>query len=567
MAAEKVITPEQLKYEAQSRNLQLYDALRNELPLSARIAAEPSELCTGIVQLLYAAQQVMLTQAQEVMAAKKLGCKGHADGLRNAAARINALGLGMHTHGLPEVPDSELMAAGGMSIKGPATIVTETPEQPSRGVIADAVKVAQDLMPKLERQMAGDWTAPIDTITQPDADGVISAIWSETAQQGPKRCQHGGIWHDLTPACPQVTLIAGDPGGVSVGPFHIGDKVEVSGMTFTKIGEDPFGQPGVNPFSSPPAIPANPFGFAQPKAPWNPDLPVFALEDPPETWALPSPDHTSPSQAETAAGCGMKWWLKYRRGAHGRPSWAALGGSALHKVIEWIEKGRMGDNPSNAPELVRAWWATAFREQIAGTETSSPFPKHTWHASKQGKEDEAWWNADGPEMVHRYLEWRAKWMAQGWAPHRLLETPVIELEILGEDGVLQIIDSAWENSATGQVMLIDWKSGATKPADYFQLASNARALCQRAGWPNLVRHGAFWDARSGELGPVVDLRERHTDAELDLRLQAPRKMDAAGLYMPNVNGGYGGCNSCSYKLSCPVGSRIGKGETSAEPPF
>lgn len=295
-----------------------------------------------------------------------------------------------------------------------------------------------------------------------------------------------------------------------------------------------------------------------------PAVPVIELDAVP---TLPSPGHTSVSQANMVGECALKWKLAKRHGAPERPGWALVGGKALHACIEVIEKGWGG--PSWGSEGIALLWAESFAQAIKQTQAENPlFPVDTWHASNKGKEDRAWWDADGPEMVHHYLAWRAKWVADGWELLRTADgVPVVELEFLaflGGSPVKGFIDSGWYHSGRNIIAIIDWKSGTSKPADYFQQATYRHALEPLLGVYEYLSQvqwlGAFWDARSGELGPLVDLDVRHPKAEVEMRLSMPRRIDAAGLYMPNVNTGYGGCGSCSLKRSCPVGSRIGTGE-------
>lgn len=313
-------------------------------------------------------------------------------------------------------------------------------------------------------------------------------------------------------------------------------------------------EPGEDPFA---------VGNVTPKWAKDPDVPVFQLDDDQRDW-LPSPGHKSPSQAETAAGCGMKWWLRYRRGAPERPSWASIGGSALHACIEDVLKSRAGyaTHPQRSATSVQDHFLAHLDRGARISEAISPFPMETWHASRGGKENQEWWEHDGPEMLHRWFEWWDKFTADGWELLYMPSgQPVVELEIANQNGVKMVIDSAWIHRERKTVAIIDWKSGSAKPADFFQPTTYALALMEEnalIGIDHIL--GAFWDARSGELGPMVNLKERHTIAEVKMRLDAPRKMDFVNLYMPNVNSGYGGCGSCGYRLSCPVGSRRGTGE-------
>ena len=122
-------------------------------------------------------------------------------------------------------------------------------------------------------------------------------------------------------------------------------------------------------------------------------------------------------------------------------------------------------------------------------------------------------------MVHRYLEWRAKWVAQGWELLRDTQGPVIEREFLlflGGTPVKGFIDQAWYHPGRQLITVIDAKSGASAQPDYFQLAIYAEALKRTQPWfAEKTFVGQFWDARKGELtGPLVNLEERHPLAEL-----------------------------------------------------
>lgn len=318
---------------------------------------------------------------------------------------------------------------------------------------------------------------------------------------------------------------------------------------------------------------------APPPPAWTllPEVQVKSLSDDPSAWELPSPDHTSPSQANLAGKCGLRWWLRYRRGAQERPGWSAVGGTAVHSCIEAIEQSERIDDASTPASVItggiRQLWTEQFGRAIAATQKENPdYPIETWSAAKSGKEDRTWWDLDGPEMVHRYLAWRATWIAQGWEIARTKDgRPAVEVECLSTirgvpKPVKQIIDQVWFHRASGQLAIVDLKSGATAQPDFFQIAANALALTSALAneyvpYVGTAPKGAFWDARSGQLGPLVRLIERHPDEEVAMRLAAPARMDAAGLYIANVEGGYGGCNGCPLKRACPVGSRAGKGES------
>lgn len=415
-------------------------------------------------------------------------------------------------------------------------------KDPSRGDFAKVIARGMDL--------------PVGVIVQPRQDGKTltgGAIAGEVVMNSGKPLDASSpsvmtvSWKD------GVSTVVGVIPEAGIAPGLLGQ----SGVVPLKLG---IGGPeiGVAQWS---------IGTADAPPAWTrqPPAVVYELSDDPATW-LPSPDHTSVSQANLAGQCAMKWWLSKRRGASERPGWSLVGGKALHSVIELIE--RLLHEGMRIEAMDAGWVLTQFKVCFDGAildqeEVTPDWPRETWHAAGKGKEDESWWRADGPEMVHHYLAWRARWVAQGWQLLRLADQRVaIEHEFLafiGGNVVKGYIDSIWINTERRLTAIIDWKSGSTVPPDYFQQATYAIAAEQIIpAWPVA---GAFWDARKGELtGPLVDLAARHPRAEVEMRLSAPRRIDAAGLYIPNVEGGYGGCNSCSLKRSCPVGSRMGKGE-------
>lgn len=616
--AGQVMDMTKIAQDHQARTDRVIQACAAPMAMSQHYSDEAMIKC--LVAACYELAAIWREEATAAMEANRKGCKTQADQLRESAARISAFAVAAHKYGLPEGPLSEVdpetvvvtdaavravsngakMAAGEVSnatvmfihADGPveeslaeaAESIIKRVRENTPNELAKAFTISESPAGPIETNSAGQegvpmaWTSPADDpFSSPFPQPVIQAI-NEPIEASPARCDCGsGVWHDRSEICAP----------------EVGDKQQVAGIDFTKIGKLPEpwstkfakeGEPFPSKLNTPDVsaflkgetntLPAewtrgrspdvilqdDPFSVAEEKT-WSqrmaakmPELEVFQIGAAPK---LPSPGHTSVSQANRAGGCGMSWWLKYRMGAPELPSWAMIGGSALHGCIEQIERDfAAGVVPTGD---IKVLWFERFGAEIKSKLDSSPFPIETWHASRQGKEDRAWWDADGPEMVHRYLEWRAAFVAQGWSLLRTSDgTPVIEFEI-NYHGTKGFIDSAWVRG--NDVMIIDPKSGSSKQADYFQLTTYAIALLNlgllKAGGKVL---GAFWDARSGQLSKIADLTQRHTIAEVTMRLEAPKRMDAAGLYMPNVNGGYGGCGSCSLKRSCPVGSRIGIGE-------
>lgn len=508
-------------------------------------------------------------EARKVMDENRRGCKGTAESLRDCAGRVSGVAIAIRQHGLPQAASTEpetnwpkenaeretrglapipeglpiperdvdITRAGAVlapMFATPGITTGATTAEEARALRLDPVTefltdVGNDKATEMYDQVRGATEVVIDERLAETLNGAAAAIIAQVRE------------------AEQI-----DPGQV---------KIIKQGRTDLEI-EVPMTQDQAQSLFGLTVSVADPVpGWAS-----QPQVPVFELTDDPATWQA-VPDHTSVSQVQLMGECGMKYWLRYRRGAPDRPSWAMVGGSALHGCIEEIEKAfATRPDEMHILEHVPELWKLQFTAQIQRTAAENPlFPIETWHASKSGKEDRAWWDADGPEMVHRYLEWRAKWVAEGWELIRDAQGPIVEREFLifaGGGPVKGFIDSAWYHPMRQQVAIIDAKSGASAPPDYFQPATYATALKQMLGatvqpfgWL-----GGYWDARKGQLtGPLVDLSARHPQAEIEHRFSTLNRMNQAQIYMPNTNSAYGGCGSCSLKRSCPVGSRMNTG--------
>jgi hypothetical protein len=520
--------------EHRKRTARLIEACEKHLPPGTLLPADLNILPDALAAVMLELATIWREEAAAVMAANKRGCKGTADALRDAATRLAGVAVAIQKHGLPgetaEEPPRTGVMLGGDQPMFPAVQVT-----PSLIVKGDSDITTQFL----ESVGNGKAMELYDTTTGTPA---LAETIEEAAQEIIAQVTERRAAEEINPH--QVKVIKAATFKAETTTTNDAPIITKEGtmLNFTVTTADP--------------VPA----WAL--APALPDVPVMGLGDDPATW-LPVPDHASVSQVQLMGDCAMRYWLRYRRGAPERPSWATVGGSALHTCIETIEMSDM-DWTNDIPQLWRARFAAAISE----TQTANPlFPVETWHASNRGKEDRAWWDADGPEMVHRYLEWRAKWVAEGWELIRTQEGPLVEREFLtflGGVPVKGFIDQAWYHPQRQIVAIIDAKSGASAQTDYFQPAVYAATLMRGlvASIPSEIRAwtGAYWDARKGELGPLVNLAERHPLAELEYRFMAWRATNQTSVYMPNTNSAYGGCNSCSLKRSCPVGSRIGKGE-------
>lgn len=169
-------------------------------------------------------------------------------------------------------------------------------------------------------------------------------------------------------------------------------------------------------------------------------------------------------------------------------------------------------------------------------------------ATKQypGKEDDKWWLAEGPTMVHNYYNWRLQnpnldiW-------HTPEGIPAIELDINvnlpGGITVKAFIDRVFEDKVTGQKIIVDLKTGKSAQSG-LQLAVYRTILLEQFG--EAPDYGAYWMARQGTLDTVHDLRTFPADM-IQRWLRDVKKAIDGHIFVPNMSQG---CDWCGVKKFC-----------------
>lgn len=111
------------------------------------------------------------------------------------------------------------------------------------------------------------------------------------------------------------------------------------------------------------------------------------------------PQHVSHSAINSYIRCGKAYELG-KLGVEERPAWWLLGGSAVHKATEWIDKGEWDE----APELA---FHKAFQDEIVRTEQS--YPDHSlWRKAGYGARAQGYehWLIQGPRYVKQWADKR-----------------------------------------------------------------------------------------------------------------------------------------------------------------
>jgi hypothetical protein len=166
-------------------------------------------------------------------------------------------------------------------------------------------------------------------------------------------------------------------------------------------------------------------------------------------------------------------------------------------------------------------------------------------------EDYAWWMANGPAYVQSWITWRQN----NPSLHILTMEdgkPAIELDVRVDievnDELIQLkgfIDRVFVDSNTGEVLIVDLKTGKTTPAP-MQLAFYRRAL--KAAYGIDAPYGAYWMAREGSLSTIHDLQP-YTDEMVDYWVAKTYAGVQAGIFLPHVTSM---CKGCGVRTHCYV---------------
>lgn len=180
--------------------------------------------------------------------------------------------------------------------------------------------------------------------------------------------------------------------------------------------------------------------------------------------------------------------------------------------------------------------------------------------ARKKPEDVAWWRANGPDMVDRYIKWRAR---SGWRPWVTPDGELaIELDITvdipdwedcgkGEDCTQCIIplkmyiDSVFVVPSLGnQLVIVDFKTGSRTPDSDLQLGVYRLGIYKKYGID--IRLGAYWMARKGELSDVFNLGHLKPDL-LELWYRRFRQATDEGLFIPHPTFL---CRACAMRDYC-----------------
>jgi hypothetical protein len=264
--------------------------------------------------------------------------------------------------------------------------------------------------------------------------------------------------------------------------------------------------------------------------------------------------HLSYSSLDTYLSCGEKYRLQKIERVPEAPAYWFPGGTAVHTGTEVFDLCLRVDglHPDEALDAATKAFHNKFSEEL--DRYSADNPGAEWRAggraTKQwpNKEDAAWWRHDGPIQVKQYAQWRlANSHYDLWFdPAGIVgvEYPVTS-EFAGLDLPVQgYIDRVFVDQRSGNLVIVDVKSGSRIPAGIIQLAIYATALEEQVGIR--PQFGAYYMTRKAELTMLSDL-SRFNDKMLGQWLRNAKTGIEGDLFTPRVSSD---CGYCSVAESC-----------------
>lgn len=160
------------------------------------------------------------------------------------------------------------------------------------------------------------------------------------------------------------------------------------------------------------------------------------------------------------------------------------------------------------------------------------------------KEDETWWREHGPKQIEAWVEW------QDQNPNlEILDingTPAIEIAVSANlDGVTLkgVIDRVFVDTQSGELLIVDLKTGAYPPASQLQLGFYRVALEQTVGLN--PQYGAYWMARQGVLSQIEELW--HPTEMITSWLRQTKQLIDDNVFLPHLTNM---CKSCGVRDFC-----------------
>lgn len=193
-------------------------------------------------------------------------------------------------------------------------------------------------------------------------------------------------------------------------------------------------------------------------------------------------------------------------------------------------------------------WNVTWRETERERDEYDLSKSDTWRVAAKNTrnpEDGDWWYTAGYKFLENWVSWREAnpnikvYMVDD-------KTPGIELEMAPNVGGVKVkmaIDRLMVDESTGELMIIDLKTGKNHPRTGLQLGFYAYGL--RHAYGINVDTGYYWNARKVELSQPFNLAD-YTDSKIETLVSMFQKARKEGIFLPNFDS----CNMCGFIDSC-----------------
>lgn len=171
--------------------------------------------------------------------------------------------------------------------------------------------------------------------------------------------------------------------------------------------------------------------------------------------------------------CNLSWWISRRARMPQVSYWSTIAGSVMHERIEhfllndsWPEES-VGDH---VQRLVDAALEGTPYDESTGFRVSKQIPSGLKAADHPEGFNKAAVIAAIPIWADKWIAWMADRAEEGWTVWN--GSTGVECEVnyeLGGHPVIGSIDCVLVNESTGEIWLVDWKAGRSKPDDTSQL--------------------------------------------------------------------------------------------------
>ena len=190
-------------------------------------------------------------------------------------------------------------------------------------------------------------------------------------------------------------------------------------------------------------------------------------------------------------------------------------------------------------------WQTAWADSLGGKDLTNARTGGRASKANPNKEDQTWWQDQGPRWVAEYISWREAnpdwkiWITPDGVPAVEL---VLAPTIANGTVVKMVIDRIFE--VQGSLVVVDLKTSSRDPSSALQLGFYKWGVEQK--YPGMkVAWGTYFMSRKAGVLPLEDL-SFYTDEKMEYLINGFDVARKTKIYIPNPSS----CNLCGFTKIC-----------------